>query len=147
MLAHCYGSIYLQKTILLWLSNRKVKAQHSIFVSLFSIVGHHQTIGVRPLKQKENRKALLIRSFNRGVLYSSLLCVLFVIVSTCTLPSVGDVRWGSFCREQFHPSFSEKLHMLAIQENFTCWRHFKKGISKSLIVQLCPHCNPTFFVK
>ena len=49
---------------------------------------------------------------------SILMCELFVVTSKCTFPSVGALRWGSFCPEQFQPSFSLSLHMLAIQENF-----------------------------
>ena len=49
---------------------------------------------------------------------SILMCELFVVTSKCTFPSVGALRWGSFCPEQFHQSFSLSLHMLAIQENF-----------------------------
>ena len=47
-------------------------------------------------------------------LFESHSCGLFVAASKCTLPSVGAVRWGFFCREQFHQSFSRKLHMLAV---------------------------------
>ena len=98
---------------------------------------------------------MVCRFFSRN--YSTLLCVLFVvflgIILTCCVyclllfPNVLSHQLAlsvgvSFCPEQFHQSFSQKLHVLALQENFRL--EIQEGISKSLIVKLCPHCNQTF---